>query len=74
MEIWFPPPNVGPFFEQLYMEWRPELCCPVLKSFNGAQPGWLTNESKKAFELCWYPQLKTNKQNGKKVSQTISVN
>ena len=34
----------------------------------------LTNENKKAFELYWYPQLETNKQNGKKESQTISVN
>ena len=56
------------------MEWRPELYCPVWGGFTGAQPGLLTNENKKSFELYWYLQLKTNKQNGKKESQTISVN
>ena len=34
----------------------------------------LTNENKKAFELYWYPQLETNKRNGKNESQTNSVN
>ena len=63
-----------PCLEQLYMEWRLELYFPVWDSFTGAQPGLLTNENKKAFELYWYPQLETNKQNGKKESQTISVN
>ena len=69
-----PPPNTGPYFEQLYMELRPKLYCPVSDSFIGAQPGLLTNENKKALKEDWYPQLETNKQNGKKESQTISVN
>ena len=69
-----PPPNVGPELEQLYMELRLELYFPVWGSFTGAQPGLLTKENKKAFELYWYPQLESNKQNGKKESQTISVN
>ena len=74
MRISFPPPSVGPYLEQLYMDLRRELYFPVWGSFTGAQPGLLTNENKKAFELYWYPQLETNKQNGKKESQTISVN
>ena len=69
-----PPPNTGPYFEQPYMEKRPELCRPVSDSFIGAQPGLLTNENKKALKEDWYSQLETNKQNGKKESQTISVN
>ena len=44
------------------------------RSFSGAQPEWLTNENKKAFELYWYPQLETNKRNGKNESQNNSVN
>ena len=44
------------------------------KSFTGAKPGTLTNENKKAFELYWYPQLETNKRNGKNESQNNSVN
>ena len=54
------------------MEKRLELYFPVWDSFTGAQPGLLTNENKKAFELYWYSQLETNKKNGKK--ETISVN
>ena len=46
-----PPPNVGPELEQLYMELRLELYFPVWGIFTGAQPGLLTNENKKAFEL-----------------------
>ena len=69
-----PPPNVGPELEQLYMELRLELYFPVWGSFTGAQPGLLTNENKKAFELYRYPHMESNKQNGKKESQTISVN
>ena len=43
-------------------------------TFIGAKPGLLTNENKKAFGLYWDSQLETNKQNGKKESQTISGN
>ena len=56
------------------MDSRLELYIPVWDSFTGAQPGLLTNENKKAFELYWDTQLESNKQNGKKESQTISVN
>ena len=56
------------------MEERPELYFPVWDSFTGAQPGLLTNENKKAFELYLYLQLETNKQMEKKESQAISVN
>ena len=65
---------MGPYDGQLYMEKRPELYFPVWDSFTGAQPGLLTNENKKAFELYWNSQLESNKQNSKKESQTISVN
>ena len=65
---------MGPYDGQLYMEKRPELYSPVWDSFTGAQHGLLTNENKKAFELYWDTQLESNKQNGKKESQTISVN
>ena len=65
---------MGPCDGQPAMEKRPELYFPVWDSFTGAQAGLLTNENKKAFELYRYPQLETNKQNGKKESQTISVN
>ena len=53
------------------MERRRELYFPVWDSFTDAQPGLLTKENRKAFELYWDPQLETNKQNGKKESQTI---
>ena len=66
---------MGPEPEQLYVEWLLLLLYfPVWYSFTGAQAGLLTNENKKAFELYRYPQLESNKQNGKKESQTISVN
>ena len=65
---------MGPYDGQLSMELRLELYFPVWDSFTGAQAGLLTNENKKAFELYRYPQLESNKQNGKKESQTISVN
>ena len=74
MRISCPPPSVGPYLEQLYMDLRRELYFPVWGSFTGAQPGLLTNENKKAFELYLYPQLEPNKQNDKKESQTISAN
>ena len=65
---------MGPYDGQPAMEKRSELYFPVWDSFTGAQPGLLTNENKKAFELYWDTQLESNKQNGKKESQTISVN
>ena len=65
---------MGPYDGQPYMERRSELYFPVWGSLTGTQPGLLTNENKKAFELYRYPQLESNKQNGKKESQTISVN
>ena len=66
---------MGPEPEQLYVEWLLLLLYfPVWDSFTGAQAGLLTNENKKAFELYWDTQLESNKQNGKKESQTISVN
>ena len=58
---------MGPWLEQLYVEWLLLLLYfPVWDSFTGAQPGLLTNENKKVFELYWYPQLETNKQMEKK--------
>ena len=65
---------MGLLFEQLYMERRRELYCPVWLSFTGTKPGLFSNENKKAFELYWYPQLETNGRNDNKESQTISEN
>lgn len=57
MQIACPPPNVGPYLEQLYVEVGSEIDCRVWDSFTGTQPGLLTNENTKADALYRYAQL-----------------
>ena len=49
-----PPPNVGPYDEEMNMEYNFLLLYfPVWDSLTGAHPGLFTSENKKALESYW---------------------